>query len=382
MRDNGISSQNPFADGSNPGTIDQPQRFGGSAYGRVDPGESEIRVKAGPLAAGLSSAAEIWGPATEHPLVLGNNAAGIPRLFIRTSHPVALPGMTLDARMIWGRLDESGFGLDTGMSLRHFATGATATIGFDAVPGLELGGTRFIHAGWPPGGWRQLPFTRVFQEIIGGSSSPGVDTTLRDNPDNQLGSVFLRWAARGFEAYVEYGREDRNSELDDLIQEPDHDAGVTAGFSRAWRTEDGKRMTVVRGELMNTQISNLQQGRIETPWYVHGGNTAHGHTQRGQVLGSAGAYGGGAGALVIDRYTPSGRTTLRWDRIIVGTPLTSGGLPVAIHADVLHGLGVERARFIGRSELTLSVTLVAEFNRQFGGDAFNARFGGSYRLIH
>jgi hypothetical protein len=382
LRDNGIAGQATFADGSNPTTIDQPQRFGGSAYARLDPGESEIRLRAGALALGASSAAEVWGPATEHPLILGPNAGGIPRVFIGTSRPVSFAGVILDARMIWGRLDESGFGTDTGASRRHFATGATATIGFRGVPGLELGGIRFIHTGWPDAGWRQLPWTRVFQEIIGGSRAPGIDTTLKDNPDNQLGSVFVRWTATNFEAYLEFGRDDRNGEIDDLIQEPDHDAGFTVGLARVWKSDDGQRMTVVRGELMNTQVSNLQQGRAQTPWYLHGGNTAHGHTQRGQVLGSAGAYGGGASALVVDRYTPSGRTTVRWDRLIVATQRDGSGLPQSAQADVSHALGLERSRFVGRGEVTLSATLVKEFNRQFAGDAWNANLGVSYRLIH
>jgi hypothetical protein len=200
---------------------------------------------------------------------------------------------------------------------------------------------------------------------------------------NQLAEVFARFAppGRGFEIYGEFGREDWVADVRDALLEPDHDAAYTVGFARAWVAADSQKITILRGEVLNSRISHLKQGKDQSPWYIHV-EQANGHTERGQVLGSAGAFGGGASNVAVDRYTPAGRTTIRWDRIVRATFLPFPvELPVSSRTDVLHAIGVERARFIGRGELTATGTFVKEFNRYFASDARNVNVSVSYRLI-
>jgi hypothetical protein len=378
LAENGLAGDRRFADWSFPTNIDLPQRFGSSSYARLEPGESEARVELHGLAAGLSSRAELWGPAYDHPMILGNNAGGIPRLFAGTRTPFDLRWVTIHGRVLWGRLDESAYGPDrrSGMSPRHFATGMVGTIGVKHMPGFEMGGSRFFHTSWPEKGLRDAPWLRVIQAFISRSSS------VSFNPDNQLASAFFRLAppGRGFEVYGEYGREDRNASLRDALLEPDHIAAYMLGFARAWSTPDANRITVIRGEVLNSGISHLQQAREQAPWYVHGGQR-NGHTNRGQVLGSAGAFGGGASVAAVDRYTPGGRTTVRWDRIANATPLTSQGLPIAGNADVTHAITYERSVFTRRGEFTASGSFAKEFNRHFEDDAFNATIAVGYRVV-
>jgi hypothetical protein len=113
--------------------------------------------------------------------------------------------------------------------------------------------------------------------------------------------------------------------------------------------------------------------------YMHV-SQSHGHAERGQVLGSVGAYGGGASNLSYDRYSASGRTTVRWDRIVRATPFNNDALPVMDSADVTHAIGVERAMKTSRGELTGSIAVVKDFNRNFSSDATNLSLGLSYRL--
>ncbi len=82
---NGETGTLAYADGVLPDQIDLPQRFGSGAYARVDPGQSTARLDWGPLAAGVTTANQYWGPATEFPIVLGNNAAGFPQAFVGNS---------------------------------------------------------------------------------------------------------------------------------------------------------------------------------------------------------------------------------------------------------------------------------------------------------
>src|SRR5207249_4605433 len=107
----------------------------------------------------------------------------------------------------------------------------------------------------------------------------------------------------------------------------------------------------------------------------------NGHTERGQVLGSAGGFGGGASNVAVDRFTPDGRLTIRWDRIVRATPLTTQGLPRSDRADVTHAIGVERARFTRWGEVTVGGALVKDFNRYFTSDALNANVSVGYRII-
>lgn len=374
------TANSKYADWYLPGTIDKPQRFGPRSYGRLDFGETQLRVDTHGLTAGVSASAEVWGPASEHPIVLGNNAGGIPRVFAGTARPVHIGFLAFHGRVIWGRLDESAFGPDTGVSRKHFVTGGVGTAAVDGVPGLEIGAARFFHVDWPQQGLRHAPWGRVFQAFLRGPLRPDEDpVAFAQNPDNQVASVFLRWAppAAGFEAYFEFGREDRNSEREDLIQEPDHDSAYLLGFQRAWSPAPD-RVTVIRAEVLNSRVTFLQQSRVQTPWYVHGGNTAHGHTQRGQVLGSVGAHGGGAVAIALDRYSSAGRTTYRLDRLVQAIPLSRDGFPDSRSADVMLALGVERSRFTSRGEVIMGAALVKEYQRYFGNDAFNLNLSMGY----
>jgi hypothetical protein len=377
------SDASAFADFVGPDWIDQPQRFGPDRYGRIDPGESFVRVDALGLSAGLSSASEVWGPAYEHPVVLGTNAGGFPRVFAGTSGPTRVGPVAFHGRVFWGRLEESSFRSVLVEARPHFATGMVGVMTVRGLPGLELGGSRFYHIGWPPGGVRDLPWTRVFDLLFNRTRSLPNDSTFAGNEDNQIASLFLRVAppGAGFEVYGEFGRDDRNSEWVDLAQEPDHDAAYLLGFARAWRSRANERLTVVRGEVLNSRISHLQQGRPQAPFYTHSGANSHGHTQRGQVLGSVGAYGGGASSLAVDRYYPGGRRTFRWDRIVRRTRLNEYGLPVRGGADVTHAIGIERSRFTSASEWTTSLTIVKEFNQNFRSDAVNASIGVTYRFL-
>jgi hypothetical protein len=368
--DNGLAGDRRFADLLRPDAIDLPQRFGAKSYAAFNPGETEVAVDGFGLRGGISSRAQIWGPAYEHPLILGNNAGGVPRLFTGTSHPLDLRWITFHGQIFWGQLNESAFGQDTGVARQHYATAIIGTLGSRKLPGLELGMIRFFHTSWPAGGASHVSWLRVFRGFVA------------ENPDNQIASVFVRVAppGSGFEVFAEYAKEDGNENFRDLQLEPDHNSGYNVGFARSWSGGDTSRLSVFRGEVSATRVTHIVQRRSETPMYMHL-TQSHGHTQRGQVLGSVGAYGGGASNLAYERFTPSGRTTVRWDRIIRATPFSADGLPQLPSADVIHAIAVERAVNTRRGELAGAVALMKNFNRYFASDASNVALSLSYRLF-
>ena len=366
LEPNGQSGPLGYADGMNPTTIDRPQRFGGSTYAQLDPGQSTLRLDWRALAVGLSTANQYWGPASEFPIMLGNNAAGFPHAFLATAHPVDLWLLRVHGKIVWGRLGQSGYSPASAAGGIRYGTGLDLVLTSRWVPGLELGVTRFSHQPWPAGGPSLSDLLHImrFRE-----SSSAVNAGF----DNQLASAFFRWVSphSGFEVYAEYGRDDYNADLRDFIQEPDHIGGYMIGF-RKTTLRPGARLIAVRVELQNLQFSRLAVGRGWAPFYTHS-PVVQGHTQLGQVLGSDAGVGGGGSVVAVESYSPCGRWTWSWTRMLRqqrGNFATSGpGDPRGM--DVQHALAVERLQFRGRYDVLARVTAVYELNRNFGNDAFD-----------
>lgn len=353
-------------------SIDRPQRFGYGTYARLDWGQSTARIDLAGAAIGISSANEFWGPAVDHPLLLGNNAGGFAHAFAGTSRPVDVGIGRIQARIIWGRLEQSAYALIRDTVRVRLGTGLVATFTPRGVPGLELGGARFFHTPWPDDGLTGAhlakPFEGILKRQLATEENPNGDMP----GDNQLASVFARWVfpRSGVEVYGEYAREDHSWDARDFWLEPDHISAYLVGLQRVWKSDD--RYIVGRAEMANSRVSHLAQVRGQTVMYMHS-DLWQGHTHRGQVLGSAGIPGGGAAVLAADMYHPGGRWTASWSRIMRAEfqQPEESGLPDPERADVMHALAVDGVLFRRRADLLGGVTLVQNLNRDFARDAFN-----------
>ena len=371
LMNNGQTGQLAYADGLRPRNIDQPQRFGDARYARFDLGQSTLRLDLDFIAAGVSTANDFWGPAIEQPILLGNNAAGFAHAFAGTARPIDVYIGTIHGRVEWGRLDQSAYSSAPDSVAKRFMAGAVAVFMPRGIPGLEIGAGRFFHLEWPTGGFLHGPFLKPFEAVLKQQIKRGDNTTGKASPGNQLASVFARWAfpSSGVEVYGEFGREDYNLNLRDLWQEPDHDSAYLLGLQRVW-TQSNERYFVFRGEILNSRISHLYQAAMQGVWYVHT-VFVQGHTERGQVLGSAGAYGGGASELALDRYSPGGRWTVRWGRLMRAEDLRNYSVPASSSPDVVHTLGFERLIFFRQADVTAGATGVWDLNRNWQRDAFD-----------
>jgi hypothetical protein len=196
-------------------------------------------------------------------------------------------------------------------------------------------------------------------------------------PADQIASAFGRWVFpnAGVEVYGEFGREDYNSDLHDLINEPDHDASYMIGLQRVWRRH-ASRMAALRVEVLNSRQTNLALVRPESPFYIHG-DVVQGFTERGQAIGSAAAFGGGGAQLAFDWYDSGGTWTVSWDRLMLGERrpgvLTDATQPVS-DADVMHAFGAKVVRYRRRFDVTLGLTEVLELNGAPGSTTWSTRF--------
>ncbi|MDQ3606064.1 MAG: hypothetical protein M3418_07760 [Gemmatimonadota bacterium] len=375
LADNGHEGPAAFADGRLPGAIDLPQRFGEQAYARIDPGGSTVRIDAGPIAVGVSTASQHWGPASEHPILLGGNAPGFLHGFLGTSTPLNAWLGTVHGRLVWGTLEQSEFSLVEGRETRRFMSGAVGVFVPRGLPGLELGAARFFHTPWPQGGITADRFLKPLEGLYKKSlrdTDEGFDA--KSDLDNQLASVFWRWVfpQNGFEVYGEYGREDHSWDLRDFILEPDHSGAYMLGFRKLWRGSPS-RFAALRGEVLNARISHIARVRHQAPFYVHAAGARQGHTHRGQILGSAAGYGGAGAVLGADLYHPGGRWTVEWSRILRQDGATPGADDVLDSSglDVVQSLGVEAVIFRGGWDIVSGIRGSYNFNRDFGSDATN-----------
>lgn len=349
-------------------TIDLPQRFGNGVYQRLDAGQSLAQLSMFRFTLGVSTANEYWGPATESPFLLGNNAAGFAHAFAGTDGPLTVGPVTVNLRLIAGRLDQSKYSFADATNSRRYISGIVVSGGIKQLPGLELGAGRLFENIWPDTG---VGFGDIvdplFQNLLL-KKLAGKYGGIGARPDNQIASLFARWAfpASGLEIYGEYGREDNAWDLRDLIVEPDHDVAFMLGMARTWK-RPGSRLFVLRGELLNSAISDLARVRVQVPPYVHA-PVVQGHTQLGQILGAPSGYAGGGASVSADLYGPSGRASISWRRMMREPPVVTTGARDAIQAVSIDGL-----IFRQRIDLAPELTLVYNVNRNGGGDALDAR---------
>jgi hypothetical protein len=368
QRPGGARFHDPIA----PFEIDTPERFGDTPWHRLDYGESEVRLDLLGLAAGLSNARQSWGPATTHPLVLGPNAPGFAHLFVGTARPLSIGIGRLHGRIISGRLDQSEWSPTPDSLARRLGAGLALSFMPRGTTGLEIGGTRFFHRRWTGGeaSWRGLsvPFTGYLfkQQSIGTDDpeSPNFD------PDNQLASLFVRWAPAGArtELYGEYARNDASLNAREIVTEPDHQSAYTLG---ARRLIEGRpaRLRLVRAEWVNARATHIDRVRPQGLLYTHNIFT-QGHTNQGKVLGSVAVPGGGGFVVGFDEYDARGVRTIELHRL--GRIAAIGeGAPSADSVDVQYALSYRRTRLTGRLDVTTGATTVWELNRDFRRDAFN-----------
>jgi len=276
--------------------IDMPFRIARTSYGRVDPGESWLRVGNRVAGAGFTTASQHWGPAHFYPLTMGTEGPGYPRAFVEARDANLWIGR-MTAHWSVGRLETSPMSLLPAGERSRLATAVVAGFSPAFMRGLQVGGARFFHLRWRRGvlAWPlvSLPFTGFLKE-----GNPTGETFLQDY--NQLASVFARVAppGGGVEAYGEFYREDHNVNERDLAGEPDHVSAYTIGVRRAVRRDGG--VDAVTIENTNGRLSHLLRVRPQGPPYVHG-RVPEGHTYLGQPLGSTAAFAGGGLRVSYDR---------------------------------------------------------------------------------
>lgn len=272
---------------SNLGSADFPVRFGEDAYSRVSWGQSSVRLNFDPVSVGLSNENLWWGPGKRNSILMSNTASGFKHLTLNTSRPVRTPIGSIEAQIVSGRLEGSGYTEDLPDDWRYLS-GLVMTYQPRWIPGLFLGLTRSFQIyseDMDDSLGDYLPLFQAFQK-----KNTNEDDKIRD----QLTSVFARWllAKSRAEVYFEYGLNDHSYSIRDFLMSPEHSRAYTLGMSKLIPYKHRKEEYIYLGiELTHMEQSLDRTIREAGEWYVHS-LVLHGYTNRGEVLGAGIGPGG------------------------------------------------------------------------------------------
>jgi hypothetical protein len=297
-----------------PSSLDLPSRLGEEALTRVDLGQSSLTLDLGPAAIGAATEHLWWGPGIRNAIVMSNNAAGIPHLFLRTSGPLATPLGEVEGRWILGRLTESEF-FDTVADNDHRSISALA-VAFrpGAEPDLTLGFARAVYALPTDGAVSPGAAFDVFRSVRRRGSADADGTSSGTRRDQVL-SLFGRWIfpESGFETYFEWARFEQPRSFREVLTSPHRSQGYTLGLQWAKALA---RSSVVRlqSELTYLEPSSAEWDQIRVSSYASP-SVPHGYTQRGQIIGASIGPGASSQWIAADYLAPAWQVGLFGGRI-------------------------------------------------------------------
>lgn len=366
-----------------PYSIDLPLRMGADPLHRDDAGQSTAMLTLRGTSFGISNENQWWGPGIRNALVLSNNAAGFPHLFIRTARPWRNRFGSIEARLIVGGLTESKWFDTTQANNLRSLSAAALTFRPAAQKNLVIGAARAVYA-TNKGGWDRIPgrLLDAFAATGRPNNRPLADSSLTPGGRDQLYSLFGRWVFPddGLETYVEWARYEWPLSLRELFVSPNHSQAYTLGLQWTRPTPWRDASVRIQGEVTTLEQSATFRDRPMGSWYTSR-RVIQGYTQRGEPLGAAIGPGSSSQWVAADYIEPNwsfgvfaGR--IRWNEDIHDTYGFPWYVGYCIH-DVSLNPGA-RASAGGRfgyisADMTYGNRLNAYFQEQSGCIYQNAR---------
>lgn len=261
---------------------DLPLRFGDQRYTRFDPGQSAFEIALPVVVLGATSAASWWGPGTRNALLVSDNAAGIPRIYLRTIRPLSSRIGTVEAEWFVGGLAESPFFDANEINNLRSVSAAVVTLRLAADSGLTVGAARAVYANVRRFGRVPEHLADVFIDW----HRPPLDGPV-DRTSDQITSLFARWVVprAGLAAHAEWARVRLPATLRELFVDPQSGQGYTVGLE--WARQVSSETTVrAHAEFTTLEQTPDTVGGI-TPEFYASHSVRQGFTHQGQSVGAA-----------------------------------------------------------------------------------------------
>lgn len=299
-----------------PYSADVPWRMGASGLVQAGLGQSGVWYDAGPVEIGATAENMWWGPGIQNAIVMSDNAAGVPRLELRTPRPWRTRVGAFRATWLVGALSESQyFDTTSANDVRSLAAAAvTWTPAFQ--PTLTLGASRAVYA--TASGFGAVPFRWL--DVFANTGHPAdralSDSSLRPGGRDQIFSLFGRWVfpQDGFEAYTEWARQELPKSLHDFVVAPSQSHGYTLGIQYRKPAQANDPTFRIQAEVTTLEQSSTFKNRPVGVFYTSR-RVIQGYTQSGQPIGAAIGPGSSSQWIAIDRVWPTGSMGLTFNRI-------------------------------------------------------------------
>lgn len=288
--------------------IDAPQRFGDKAFFTFDWGDSEIRYSWKTLTIGFGTQSIWLGPAQINPIIHSNNAPTYPKIDVGLRKTeINIPWWDLylgdlEFRCWAGKLSESDY-FDIDESNNNNLISAFS-INW-ALPwifeGLTIGINRTMLSKW-----NQISPYTLFEIYI-----PWMRSVAGKDESDQRASITLDYLIpnAGFEIYLEWARNDFQTEDGNLLRYPFHTQAWSVGGKKSFYISK-----LINGKILfEFSVLECSHDYMTTyPWfstfYAHH-KVTQGYTNKGQWLGAGIGTGGNSQYLGIELLYPQGKTS-------------------------------------------------------------------------
>lgn len=259
--------------------IDNPERMGDSSIFDYSWGQSVIKVKYNNLSLGFGTE-NIWiGPAKYNPIILSNNAEGIPKVSLRMKPTETYLGI-FEVLLFYGYLEESivDNGSDNSSTFINMLSIGYTPPFFQYV---TFTATRVVLADWDT--LSASDFYTMFNfDLRGGDDDYGLD--LRDQRFSA--SMDLKFPEQGFRGYIDIGRNDFSPNLEYILRAPQHTVAYTLGLEQLiFKKED--LSIFAESEISSLILSEDYEIDLVrndgASFYAHG-LLKNGYTNDGQLL--------------------------------------------------------------------------------------------------
>lgn len=320
-----IWAQNKFYDPGINKTVytEYEERFGDGPYKRFLPGQSSVRLNAGPVSVGYSTENIWWGPGQFNALLFSNNAFGFEHLTFNTRRPIKTFLGHFETQVIVGHLKGSDFHSNVSnvnlikyLNENRYLNAFILTYQPKWTPGLSLGISRSFqqHVSFRGNSFGDyFPIFAPFQKVKTGFD---IDLEGRD----QQATVFFRWAVpeAQVEFYFEFGRRDHEATWRGVWLNPEHARAFLFGLNKLFPVSDGAHIQT-RFEVFHQQesINILVRYPGNTGFINWGGHLpiVTGFTHKGQMIGPG--IGPGSNVQTLETAWVKGvkKIGVRFDRL-------------------------------------------------------------------
>lgn len=299
-----------------PFSADVPWRFGNDALLQVRTGQSGAWYNTGPVEIGVTSENMWWGPGIMNAIVMSDNAAGVPRIELRTPGPWHTRAGDFEVRWFVGALSESQYFDTTKVDDVRSLAAAAVTWKPSFQPTLTLGVTRAVFATASDYGDVPLRWLDVFANTGHPADRALADSSLHPGGRDQLLSLFGRWIFPddGFETYVEWARQELPRSLHDFIISPSQSHGYTLGLQYRKPAPLTESTFRVQTEVTTLEQSPTFKNRPVGVFYTSR-RVIQGYTEGGQPIGAAIGPGASSQWIAVDRVGPNGSFGITFNRI-------------------------------------------------------------------